>query len=244
MSTQTLPAIGIRKQLASDRRFYLGMAIASAILIFVGFSRTYYLKSHFPLSPALSVLVHVHGFVFTCWMLYFLLQTALIAVRRPALHRTLGISGAALAGLMVVMGLLVSFTGVRLHHGGAGQDAETIFLVGLVDLFSFAMFFVAGWVWRRDREAHQRLMLLAVVVGLTGPAIGRLGALGMPSPFLSLIGLGLLFAGPLYDLATRRRIHRMYVFGVLYALATFTPFRFVLGSTPWWHRTAHWIAGM
>ncbi len=244
MSTQILPAIDIRRRLASDRRFYLVMAIASVILICVGFSRTYFLKSHFPLSPALSLLLHVHGFVFTFWMLYFLLQTALIAVRRPALHRTLGIFGAALAALMVVLGLLVSFTAVRLHHGGVGQDAETIFLVSLIDLFSFTLFLVAGWVWRRDREAHQRLMLLAVVVGLTGPAIGRLGALGVSIGVMSLIGFALLFAGPLYDLATRRRIHRVYVFGVLYALATFTPLRFLLGHTLGWHQAAHRIAGM
>ncbi len=244
MSTQTLPAAGIRKQLASDRRFYLVMAIVSAILIFVGFSRTYYLKFHFPTSPALSLLVHMHAVVFTSWILYFVLQTALIAVKRPQLHRTLGLFGAALAALMIVFGLLVAFTAVRLHHGGVGQDAETIFLVSLVDIFSFAFFFVTGWAWRRDREAHQRLMLLAVVVGLTGAAIGRLATMGVTLPVMSLIGFGLLFAGPLYDLSTRRRIHRVYVFGILYALATFTPLRFAFGHTAWWHRAAHLIAGM
>ena len=41
------------------------MAVLAAMLIFVGFSRTYYFKTHYVLSPALSLLVHVHGFVFT-----------------------------------------------------------------------------------------------------------------------------------------------------------------------------------
>ena len=171
MSTQTVVPVVRKNYAASDRRFYLAMALTCTLLIFAGFGRTYYLKAHFPLSPKLSLLVHVHGFVFTLWMLYFVLQTALIAVRKPRLHRNLGIFGTVLAGAMVVLGLAVAVTGMRLGHGGAGQDAETILLVGLIDLGMFACFFLAGWLKRRDREAHQRLMLFAVVVGLSGPGL-------------------------------------------------------------------------
>lgn len=245
MSTQTLPSVSIRKRLAWDRRFYFLMAVVSAALIFVGFSRTYYLRAHFlPTSPALSVLVHVHAFVFTAWIFYFVLQTGLIAVARPRLHRRLGITGVVLGASMIVLGLLVSFTGVRLHHGTTTQDPEVIFLVGLVDISTFGVFFTAGYLLRKDREAHQRLMLLAVMLGLTGPALGRLATLGTPIPLLALINLLLIFAGPIYDFVTRRRVHRVYVYGCGWALATFTPLRFLLGATPWWHRMAHLIAGM
>ncbi|WP_263381618.1 hypothetical protein [Granulicella arctica] len=244
MSTQVLPSISLRKRVAYDRRFYLTMAIAAFVLIFVGFSRTYYLKAHFPMSPALSLLVHIHGFVFTTWMLYFVLQNALIAVNRPSLHRKLGISGAFLGSAVILLGLVVAFTAVRLHHGGGPYDAETIFLVGLVDLFTFALFFVTGYLYRRDREAHQRLMMMAVVIGLIGPALGRLGIHGVPPQVLGPINLAFMFAGPVYDLVTRRRVHRVYIYGVLFGLATFTPLRFALGATPWWHHMAHLIAGM
>jgi hypothetical protein len=244
VSTQTLPSVNLRKRLTYDRRFYLGMAIASAILVFVGFSPTYYLKSHFPMSAPLSLLVHVHGLVFTLWMLYFVAQTALIAISRPALHRRLGITGAFLGSAMLVLGLTVAFTAVRLHHGGGPYDAETIFLVGLGDLFTFGLFFILGYRYRRNREAHQRLMLLSITAGLIGPALGRLGIHGTPAPLLALISLSFLFAGPVYDLITRRRIHPVYIYGVLFALVTFTPFRFALGPTPWWHHMAHLIAGM
>src|ERR1700712_2802992 len=118
MSTQVLPSISLRKRLTYDRRFYLTIAIAAFVLIFVGFSRTYYLKAHFSTSPALSLLVHIHGLVFTSWMIYFVLQTALIAVNRPALHRKLGLTGASLGSAVILLGLAVAFTGVRMHHGG------------------------------------------------------------------------------------------------------------------------------
>ncbi len=244
MSTRTLPFIASRKQQAADRGFFLVMAIACAVLIFVGFSRTYYLKQYFPAAPALSLLVHVHGAVMTIWVLYFVVQTALIASDRPGLHRKLGYAGAFLGTLVIGLGLTVAFTGMRLHHGTSTQSPEVIFLVGLIDIGSFAMFFITGYLFRRNHEAHQRLMLFAVVVGLTGAPIGRLIALGTPVPLLSGINLSFLFAGPIYDLATRRRIHPVYVFGCLFALATFTPIRFVVGATPWWHRVAHLVAGI
>lgn len=39
---------------------------------------------------------------------------------------------------------------------------------------AFALFFLLGWVYRRDLEAHQRLMLLAVIIGLLGAPMGRM----------------------------------------------------------------------
>ncbi len=244
MSTQTAPSIAVRKHVAADRRFYLAMALASTALITYGFSRSYYLKLHYPTSPVLSPLVHLHGAVYTAWMLYFVLQTALISLKRPALHRKLGLTGAVLGSAMIALGLAVTFSAVRLHHGSPTQDAEVIFLVGLLDLITFALFFILGYRYRRDREAHQRLMLLAVVAGLVGPALGRIVGFGVPVPAIALLDLGFLFAGPLYDLLTRRRIHPVYIYGCLFALATFPPLRFALGATPWWHRMAHLIAGM
>ncbi len=244
MSTQTVPVVTPRQRLSRDRRFYLVMASVSAILIFVGFGRSYYLRPLFFSTPALSLLVHIHGLVFTAWVIYFLLQTALIATNRPSLHRKLGLTGAFLGSTMILLGLAVAFTAMRLQHGTSTQSSEVIFLVGLIDISTFAVFFIAGYLKRRDREAHQRLMLLAVVIGLTGPALGRLLLIGVPVPALGVINLALIFAGPVYDLVTRRRIHPVYVYGAIWALLTFTPLRFVVGATPWWRHTAHLLAGM
>jgi len=147
------------------------MAIASAVAVFVGFGRTYYLKSYFG-TPQLSPLIHIHGAVFTLWMIFFVVQTALIASNRPGIHRRLGYAGAALAIAMVVLGTIAAFKARLLGHGAPSPDA--LFLVSLGDIFTFGVFVAAGFLWRRNREAHQRLMLLAVVAGLLSAAIPRI----------------------------------------------------------------------
>jgi hypothetical protein len=45
--------------------------------------RAPYLKSSFG-TPALRPLYHLHGFLFTCWMVLLIVQPALVAVRRVA----------------------------------------------------------------------------------------------------------------------------------------------------------------
>ena len=63
-------------------------------------------------------------------------------------------------------------------------------------------------------------------------------------PVISVINFILLFAGAVYDLIIRRRIHPVYRWAIPYALPTSTPLRFLLGSTSWGNHLAHWIAGM
>src|SRR3979490_1077565 len=87
--------------------FYTALPIAVALAVFVGFAPTYYLKTAFG-TPALAPLYHVHGFLFTCWMLLLIAQPALVAARRTALHRKVGVVGGVLAGAMVVAALAVA----------------------------------------------------------------------------------------------------------------------------------------
>jgi hypothetical protein len=116
-----------------DRLFYGGMALAIALTIFAGFARTYYLKDLFGSRP-LPPLVHLHGLLFTCWILLFAVQTSLISAGRPDIHRKTGIAGALLAAAMVVA------------LGAAGLPV----VLGVADLF-----IVACLVY--DKIAHGRV---------------------------------------------------------------------------------------
>src|SRR4029078_3829549 len=84
-----------------DHLFYVGMSLASMVTVFVGFAPTYYLKGYFHGAP-LAPLVHLHGVVFTTWILLFFGQTVLVARDRTDLHRKLGWAGAILAATLVV----------------------------------------------------------------------------------------------------------------------------------------------
>ena len=86
--TVARPAVA-KKTLATgayDRVFYSSLAIALALVVFVGFAPTYYLRPLDPTPPptvtgatSLSRLAHIHGAVFTGWVLLFVIQTSLIA---------------------------------------------------------------------------------------------------------------------------------------------------------------------
>jgi hypothetical protein len=79
-----------------DRRFYSWSAVAVALIVLVGFARTYYLKGFFG-TRTLTPFVHFHGLVMSAWVVLFFVQTRLIAAHRVALHRALGLLGCSLA---------------------------------------------------------------------------------------------------------------------------------------------------
>jgi hypothetical protein len=127
------------------RRFYVGMAIAILITVFAGFSRTYFLKAQFG-TPELSLLLHIHGLVFTGWVLFFLSQTTLVAARRTDIHRRLGVAGALLAALVLIMGMATAILRVK---GGAAP-------IPGVPLLAFLAVLRYGGV--RDPGGHRALL--------------------------------------------------------------------------------------
>jgi len=223
-----------------DRRFYLVMAIASTVLVFLAFARTFYLKPYFG-TPPLSRLVELHGAVFTAWMVFFIAQTALIASDRPEVHRRLGYAGGVLAAAMAVLGTTVAFAAERRDFHPGSVRADTTFLFSLLDIVTFSIFVAAGFLWRHRREAHQRLMLLAVVAGLLEAAPPRLPVVGGHPARMAVTGLAFLLAGPIYDLISRRRIHPAYIWGCIFALVTGPPARIAVAATPGWHHMAKWL---
>src|ERR1041385_1598199 len=101
-----------------DHFFYTSMALAAIATVFAGFARTYYLKAYTG-RPGLPWPVHLHGIVFTAWTLFFFGQIVLIGQNRTRMHRRLGIVGAGLTCLMMVLGYQVAIVAAR--RGFVGQ---------------------------------------------------------------------------------------------------------------------------
>lgn len=80
------------------RPFYLIMSLLMAAVFVAGFSQT--VPGDFAPAPGLPLLLHIHGAVFTVWVLVFVAQPAFITRGSLALHRKVGLFGAALAGAM------------------------------------------------------------------------------------------------------------------------------------------------
>ena len=61
-----------------DKLFFPGAAVVILVTVFLGFARTYYLAGVFR-AQLPNLLVHIHGAVFSLWILLLILQTSLIA---------------------------------------------------------------------------------------------------------------------------------------------------------------------
>ena len=224
-----------------ERLFYIGMALVILITVFAGFSRSYFLKAQFG-TPPLSTLLHVHGLVFTSWILLFLAQTTLVAARRTDIHRRLGVFGGVLAALLLILGTATAI--IRVKGGSApipGVPPLAFLAVPLVDLVVFASLVGAAFYYRHRADMHKRLMTLATVALLSAP-IARLPFEFMKAGPPAFFGLADLFIVALlvYDLATRRRVHPATIWGGLLILAS-QPLRLMIAGTPAWLAFARWV---
>ena len=134
-----------------------GAAVAILVML-VGFSRTFYLKSFFG-TPSLTPLVLLHGFVMTIWFALYGVQTWLVASHRIQIHRRLGIFGAFWAGVVLVVGTTTGIVGAKLGHT-PGPPPLVFLVIPLGDMFVFGVLVITGLWLRNNRESHRRLMLL------------------------------------------------------------------------------------
>ena len=198
-----------------DRLFYAAMSAAIVLTVFVGFARTYYLRSYFFATP-LPFILRLHGFVFTGWMLLFVAQTALVAQRRVDVHRRLGIVGAVWALVLTAVGAATAIAAGRRGYAAGSEAALTFLPIPLGDMLVFLGLVAAGIWHRRRSDVHKRLLLLATL-SILDAAIARWPLAFMTTGAAAFFGITDLFvaAAAGYDLLTRRRVHPVYIWGGL-----------------------------
>lgn len=219
----------------TDRLFYTGMALLSAAIVFVGFGPTFFQRPA-DLGP-LSLLLSIHGTVFTGWIALLIAQTSLIAANQRAWHRSLGVLGILVAAAMVVLGMLAAVD--SLNRGRVpieGLDPRTFFAIPVRDLVAFTIFLGAAVYWRRDAQMHKRLMLLATFSLLVAAIARAIAATPLakagPPAFYALQDL-LIVAGMVYDRATLGRVHRAWKWGLGITVASQILFLAISGTRPW-----------
>jgi hypothetical protein len=223
-----------------DRYFYFAMSLLILVLVTALFSLTVPARLFHPkIVP--PYIVWFHGAVFYGWVLFFILQSGLVRIRKARWHRTIGWFGLALG--IAVLGLGVSTTIVMhrfefltLHQG---KDAIISISVPLWDMVCFAAVFSLAILWRKKLEYHRRLMLIASST-LTAAAWGRIPESVLPG-FWFYGGVDLLIVmGAARDLLVNRKIHRVY----LIALPLYIAGQIAISQisfTGWWERFAHAI---
>jgi hypothetical protein len=223
-----------------DRWFFTGMAMAIVLTIFAGFAPSYYLKGVFG-APPISTFLHLHGILFTGWILLFLTQASLVAAGRTDVHRRLGLIGGSLAVLMSVIGVLAAVGAARRGFTPPGGPPPFVFLaIPFGDIAVFASLVGAALYLRRRSQTHKRLMLLGTIALLT-PALARMPFIGAGGP-LAFFGATDLFvvACVIYDRLAHGRVHPAFLWGGLFFILS-QPLRLAIAGTGAWLSFAGWL---
>ena len=198
----------------ADDIFFTTLSVLMLLIVLVGFAPSYFLKgavfAHLP-----SLLVHLHGAAFSSWIILFVIQSSLVATGNIRLHRKLGVLGAVIAGMMVVLGVLAPFGTLRRGAVLPSFFTPASFLIdNVVGILIFGAF-VAVAVWQRNnRKVHKRLMLIANVM-LMPPPLSRIPFIQHHAFLVGLIPLGMILALFVFDLFTWKRPLAVTVVGGL-----------------------------
>ncbi|BBE33916.1 hypothetical protein [Sphingosinicella microcystinivorans] len=231
----------------ADRWFFSSTALLMLALVFVGFAPSYYLSGIVGPPPGLkpaTTLVHIHAFLFSGWMLLFVLQTQLVAWRRTDLHRMLGTIGFVMLPAMILIAALSALYGVHRGSGPPMIPPLTFLAVPLLDIPVFALLIGGALANRRIPQTHKRLMFIAMI-GMMSPAIGRMP---LPPPFVGPVAIFalpdvFLLALVLFDLMTLGRVHRATLWGGL-LLVSSQILRVLIWETESWLAFARWASGL
>lgn len=238
--TTTVAAI---PRTTAPRRLYVGIGLLAAAIATVGFWPTYF-------GPLLAggvdkpAIIHFHAAVYVGWLALFLTQAALAATGRVASHMKLGRIAIGYGVLVIAAGLLAGF-GMFVLRVRAGDVAEAQGrLIGpLLDMLVFAPLFAAAVYYRRKRELHKRLMIVATT-SLLIAAVGRMPFLGEPR---NLLLVHLVWSAPIliamaHDFWQQRRVHPVYVLGLIVLVLEGPAVRAVIRSSEQWQSVTSWLA--
>ena len=223
-----------------DHYFFSGAAWLMLASVLLGFGPTYYLAGVFN-APLPSRIIHIHGAVFSCWILLLIAQNSLAWAGRLDIHRKLGMAGFLLACLMVVVGWMAATD--RLARGTAppGLDTYFFYIVPMTDMVIFGTLIFFAFRARRDPSAHKRIIYVATV-GVLIAAIARfpLHWLFHNAAHAAIASYAFLLALVAYDLRSMRKVHRATLWAG--ALLIFVQqIRLPIGKTVAWHAFAAWV---
>lgn len=211
---------------ARSKRFALAFSLAMLCVNLVGFAPTLYLRP-FGDAPPLPLYLYLHGALGTAWFTLIVVQTALVARRRVDLHRRLGWAAVAIAVAVLITGIYTS-TNMVPRNAALGLTSEAeIRLYGFVTAADiagsivFATLVALGVAFRRRKDVHKRLMLIAGF-SILGPAAARIASWfgELPNPVMPAILLSFVVTLIVHDVRERRRPHLATVlaFGLHFGL--------------------------
>jgi hypothetical protein len=195
-----------------DRPFYFFMSLLVAMVVVYGFSRTVGPRLIHPPSPP-PVVLYFHAVLFTGWLAFFIVQSALIRTRNVKVHRQLGWFGLALGIAIPIMGITTAIVMTRWRVREGQTDFASFLIVPLFDMLAFTVAFGLAFYWRKKPEFHRRLILIASCA-LTAAGFGRFPASLVPENWFYVGVDVLILLGVVRDLIVTKRVHPVYLYGL------------------------------
>jgi hypothetical protein len=192
-----------------ENYFHFAMALLIPAIVVFGFSFTIGRNLIHPAIPRPSIL-YVHAAVFSGWLVFFLLQSALVRTHNVKVHRSIGWFGAGFGALIPVVGVATAIAMGRFDIRQLHQNhVEMDLMIPLWDMVVFLTTFGLAIYWRGKHEYHRRLVYIATCA-LTAAAFGRFpGYLLHPTFFYAGVDV-LVLLGMLRDWVVSRKIHPVY----------------------------------
>ncbi len=218
MSTDVIgrPRFGFDARLILDKYFYFAMAILIAFAVTTGFSFTVNDNLLHPVHPSIArpPILYLHGTLFISWVAFFVFQTGLVRSRNVHLHRRTGWFGLGLGTVMIIVGVATAIIMRKYRMAHDHTETPAFLSIPFNDLSEFAIAFALGITWRKNREFHRRLMLLATIA-LTAAAFARLPLPMMNNPwYWYTFTDALLLICVLRDLWVTARVHPVFLYGI------------------------------
>lgn len=244
----TVPPLADRRR---ESRFFSALAIAMALVVFVGFAPTYYLSGWFPEAAANAAAENffsLHGAVFSAWMILLVMQTTFVRAGFINLHRRVGLAGMLLAVMLLIFGTYGALLAASRQGGFTGMPLPPadFLIVPLVDMLLFGTFIAIAYSERRGKKAHKRWIMLATT-NLLGAAVVRI----VPVALLDQVSFLLVYvfvdlfivALAIWDLKSLGRLHPATLWGGLIIIAS-QPLRLLGAETAAWRSFASWATGL
>jgi len=197
-----------RANRTADRIFFSFMPLLMLATVLFGFAKTYFMAGMVA-APLPNKLIHIHGAAFTLWMALLIVQTGLISAHRVKWHMKFGLFGFGLAVVMVVLGCTAAVDALHRGRGPLGLDPVTFFVVPISSMLLFSVFIFFAYRWRRNAEAHKRLITIATI-SLMDAAVGRwpVAVLQAHPPLQNVVPFAMLLMIVVYDAFSLHRVSR------------------------------------
>jgi hypothetical protein len=216
------------------RYFYFSMSLIFAATVLIGFSRT--VNAHlFHANPPRPTLLWFHGAAFSLWVVFFILQSALVRVKKVQIHRLLGWFGAGLAAIMVVLGctiavIMARFDTFTLHD----KKAQAFLSVPYADMLIFGVCIALAIYWRKKPDYHRRLLFIGTAM-LMDAALGRFDFIFDNNLFYPVLDLFIVL-GMFRDRIVDGRINKLYLYALPPIIAVQAAAVLVWRINPAWYQ--------